>query len=30
MLPILLYPKLGKKYIFLMFTIWGPLPCKTA
>ena len=30
MLPILLYPKLGKEYIFLMSTIWGLLPYKSA
>ena len=30
MLAILLYPKLGKKYTFLMSTVWSLLPYKTA
>ena len=28
MLPVLLYPKVGKKYIFFMPTVWGLLPYK--
>ena len=28
MLPMLLYPKLVKKYIFFMSTVWGLLPYK--
>ena len=28
MLPMLLYPKVGKKYIFFMSTVWGLLPYK--
>ena len=29
MLPVLLYPKDGKKYIYFRSTIWGLLPYKT-
>ena len=28
MLPMLLYPKVGKKYIFFMSIVWGLLPYK--
>ena len=26
MLPVLVYPKVGKKYIFFMSTVWDLLP----
>ena len=29
MLPVLLYPKAGKKYIYFRSTVWGLLPYKT-
>ena len=29
MLPVLLYPKDGKKYMYFSSTIWGLLPYKT-
>ena len=29
MLPVLLYPKDGKKYMYFSSTVWGLLPYKT-